>query len=198
MNVSPERLKQQLRGTMINKRMSVSESRAMAASQKLWPALQNLPGLESVRTISGFVAARGEIPMESLLKSLLDSGRHLALPRVDREQNLMRFHRVQGLGDLTPGAFGILEPKVEAPLLREEEIDLVLVPGVAFDRRGGRVGFGKGFYDLALPNFRNETLRVGVAYAFQLVDQVPQVEKDQKVHWLLTDEGLIDCRTDRA
>jgi 5-formyltetrahydrofolate cyclo-ligase len=192
-NQTPDRLKQQLRGTMINKRMSVSESRALAAAQKLYPALQELPGLDGMRTVSGFVAARGEIPMEPLLKALLASGRRLALPRVCRDENLMRFHAVHCLGDLTPGAFGILEPKPSSPVLPEKEIDLVLVPGVAFDRKGGRVGFGKGFYDLSLPHFRPETPRVGVCYTFQLVENAPQVEKDQKVDFLLTDEGLIDC-----
>jgi 5-formyltetrahydrofolate cyclo-ligase len=193
MSLPTERLKEQLRGTMINKRMSVSERSAMAAAHKLWPLLQGLPGFEAHKVVSGFVAARGEIPMEPVLKALLDSGRKLALPRVSREENLMRFHHVRGLGDLTPGAFGILEPKADAPVIPEEEIDLVLVPGVAFDRRGGRVGFGKGFYDLALPHFRSQTPRVGVCYSFQLVSATPQVEKDQRVHWILTDEGLINC-----
>jgi 5-formyltetrahydrofolate cyclo-ligase len=193
MNLPPERLKEQLRGTMINRRMSVSESRALAAGEKLWPALQTLPGFNQTLVISGFVAARGEIPMESTLKSILSSGRQLALPRVDRENPLMRFHLVSCLGDLTPGSFGILEPKSSTPIILEEAIDLVLVPGVAFDRRGGRVGFGKGYYDITLPNFRVQTPRVGVCYAFQLVDRAPQVEKDQKVHWVLTEEGLLDC-----
>jgi 5-formyltetrahydrofolate cyclo-ligase len=193
MSLPPERLKEQLRGTMINKRMGVSERCAMAAAQKLWPALQGLPGFESHKVVSAFVAARGEIPMEPVLTALLKSDRKLALPRVSREENLMRFHHVRGLGDLTPGAFGILEPRADAPVIPEEEIDLVLVPGVAFDRHGGRVGFGKGFYDLALPHFRPQTPRVGVCYAFQLVSDTPQVEKDQRVHWLLTDEGLLNC-----
>jgi 5-formyltetrahydrofolate cyclo-ligase len=178
---------------MINKRMSVSETRAMVAALKLWPALQEIPNFSSYRVVSGFVAARGEIPMESVLKGLLASGRKLVLPRVCREEHLMHFHHVRCLGELVPGAFGILEPKADHPLVPEEEIDLVLVPGVAFDRKGGRVGFGKGFYDLALPNMRPQTLRVGVCYSFQLVESAPQVEKDQRVHWLLTDEGLIDC-----
>jgi 5-formyltetrahydrofolate cyclo-ligase len=178
---------------MINKRMSVSETRAMAAAEKLWPSLQSLPDFENHQVVSAFVAARGEIPMEPVLKALLQTGHKLALPRVCREENLMRFHHVRCLGDLTPGAFGILEPKVDAPLIPEEEIDLVLVPGVAFDRKGGRVGFGKGFYDLVLPNFRPQTPRVGVCYSFQLVEETPQVEKDQRVHWILTDEGLINC-----
>jgi len=193
MSLPPERLKEQLRGTMINKRMGVTESRAMAAAQKLWPAIQELPGFDSLRVVSGFVAARGEIPMEPFLTALLASGRKLVLPRVSREEHLMRFHHVHCLGDLVPGAFGILEPNADAPVIQEPEIDLVLVPGVAFDRHGGRVGFGKGFYDLALPNFRPQTPRVGVCYSFQLVLETPQVEKDQRVHWLLTDEELLHC-----
>ena len=193
MSLPPERLKEQLRGTMINKRMSVSDTRAMLSAQKLWPALQEIPNFASFQVVSGFVAARGEIPMEPTLKALLASGRKLVLPRICREEHLMRFHHVQCLRDLTPGSFGILEPKSDAPLVPEEAIDLVLVPGVAFDRKGGRVGFGKGFYDLALPNMKPEALRVGVCYSFQLVEATPQVEKDQRVHWILTDEGLIDC-----
>ncbi len=179
---------------MINRRLSVSTRSAIACGEKLWPFLQKLPGLPKIKTIAAFVSARGEIPVESLLKSVLASGRTLVLPRVVHSENRMDFHQMDRLSDLVPGSFGILEPRADMPVVQETAIQLVLIPGVAFDPRGGRVGFGKGFYDLALPRLNPEAVRVGVAYSFQVVENLPQIEKDQKMQWILTEEGLWPCR----
>ncbi len=193
MTPTPEQRKVQLRGEMINRRLAVSPSKAEEAAKGLWPSLQKFPNLAAVKTVAGFIGARGEIPTEPLLRSLLESGRSLVLPRTQRDPQSMVFCEVPTLAALTPGAFGIPEPPATAPIVSEKEIDLVLVPGTAFDPMGGRVGFGKGFYDQSIPLFRPGVQRIGIGYAFQVVDEVPQVTKDQKVHWILTDEGLWMC-----
>jgi 5-formyltetrahydrofolate cyclo-ligase len=194
MNLPPEHLKVQIRGEMINRRLAVPPAAALEAGRKLWPNLASLPGFEGMRTVAAFVSARGEIPTDPLLNAILDSGRSLVLPRTLREEDALGFHRVERLGDLIPGTFGILEPPEALPATKAGHIDLVLVPGTAFDRTGGRIGFGKGFYDRFLPSLRPEVPRIGVGYGFQVLDQVPQKGQDQRVGWLLTDEGLSPCK----
>ena len=93
--------------------------------------------------------------------------------------------------ELRPGRYGVLEPPAQAAVIRPEEGDLVLVPGVAFDRAGNRLGRGQGFYDRAFPaSAPRPPLLIGVAYQIQLVDAVPHAETDRRVDAVVTELGL--------
>ena len=100
--------------------------------------------------------------------------------------------RLEGACDLSPGRFGILEPPQDAPCSSLLELDLVFIPGVAFDRYGGRLGRGGGFYDRALAGADGSAgpRRLGVGFAFQWVERVPVLDHDLAVHGVLTEEGL--------
>ncbi|HDH96432.1 MAG TPA: 5-formyltetrahydrofolate cyclo-ligase [Proteobacteria bacterium] len=94
--------------------------------------------------------------------------------------------------DLAPGAFGIPEPRgAELPEVDEDEIELVVTPGAAFDMLGYRLGYGGGFYDRLFAQIRPDCLKVGIAFSFQLVDSVPHEPTDVPVDIVVTDQHII-------
>jgi len=99
---------------------------------------------------------------------------------------------------LGPGRMGLREPAAGAAPASPQAIDVVLVPGVAFDRAGGRLGRGAAYYDTYLPRLRAEAARVGVAFADQVVEDVPAGAHDVRVDWVVTQDEVIDCRGGRG
>ncbi|HEX9270892.1 MAG TPA: 5-formyltetrahydrofolate cyclo-ligase, partial [Candidatus Binatia bacterium] len=98
--------------------------------------------------------------------------------------------------EFSPGRFGILEPIGEGRLAgRDREELVVFVPGVAFDLHGNRLGRGKGWYDRLIKKELGEATLVALAYDFQIVDEVPSEEWDQRVHYVITERSIVDCRS---
>lgn len=113
-------------------------------------------------------------------------------PRVTGEGE-MEFARVDDEDDLVEGKFGIPEPAADAPTSDIESIGALLLPGLAFDARGARVGYGGGYYDRALSRtFKYPPTMIGVCFDFQVVDEVPDEEHDVRVDWIITDSRMIE------
>lgn len=125
-----------------------------------------------------------------------ESDRHrkeVYYPRVDEVEHALSFHRVRSLEDLHPGYAGILEPSSCVSKLRNlNTLDVIIVPGVAFDLHGGRMGFGKTYYDDCLLDFRGK--RIALAYDFQIVSELPMSVRGQKVDWIVTENRIIRCQ----
>lgn len=114
-------------------------------------------------------------------------------PAVDESAGGLAFFRVTDLENLAPGYAGILEPTSEASRLRDlNALDLIIVPGLAFDLHGGRLGYGRNYYDRCLTGFRGK--RVALAYDFQIVSEMPMGLRGQKVDWIVTEKRIIRCQ----
>lgn len=135
-------------------------------------------------TMGFYSAARNEVETKLLFMNALEQGVTAYFPRV--EQGL-QFYEVGDPTDLQKGAWGLLEPKHGCkPLPDLAALDLVFVPGIVFDLKGHRLGYGKGFYDMFLEHFPNKT--IGLAYEFQLVDEIPAESWDQRLQYLMTEK----------
>lgn len=147
-----------------------------------------LPELRSTRTVMAFWSFGSEVHTSGLIEALHAAGKRVVLPRVDgREVAAV----VYVPGDpTTPTSFGAMEP-TSAEIVGPTEIDVVVAPGVAFDRNGGRIGYGGGFYDRFLRTVRADTPVIGLAFAVQLVDEIPRGEHDRLVDVVVTEEELI-------
>ena len=132
-----------------------------------------------------------EIDITPLLLRTLASGRRLALPRT-YGKGLMQFHYVGSLNELTPGAYGILEPNENAPLYEDTPATLCLVPGILFDRRGLRIGYGGGYYDRFLRDHAVNTL--GIIYRDFLLPAVPGGRYDRHVAAIATERGILPAK----
>jgi len=150
------------------------------------------------RTVGLFAAIRGEVDLLPLVELALSIGKRAVFPRADRSGGTLTFHAVASAGDLLSGAFGVPEPPADpARFTPLHEIDLLLVPGVAFDARGGRLGFGGGFYDRLLssvpPSAGSRPLAVGLAFECQVVPKVPTEPSDRRVDALVTEARSLWC-----
>lgn len=134
------------------------------------------------------VCAFAPLPGEPHIPDLWSVGKKIALPVVQGDQLSTRW--VSDPSELQPGAFGILEPPPDAPPAAPR-FDIILVPGLAFDLRGGRLGRGKGFYDRFLSTA--EGLRVGLCFDDQIVPRIPCEPHDLRMNVLLTPSGIFLC-----
>ena len=144
---------------------------------------QRLPG-----TISAFLAMQGEIDLTSLFDRL--PGWRWVLPRVEEDGSLT--FRDRGVTRETH-PFGMEQPADEGPAIPVAEIDVFLTPGLAFDRTGGRLGHGGGYYDRVLAERRSDTVAIGVTVEQRVIHRVPMMAYDMAVDWLATEKGVTRC-----
>ena len=144
-------------------------------------------------TVSGFMPIKSEINPLPLLLRFGEAGARLALPAIDGRGKPLRM-RLWAAGEkLVAGQWGIREPGPDAA---EVEPDVMLVPLAAFDRRGRRIGYGAGYYDMTIAALRakKRVIAIGVAFAAQEVPEVPIMAHDAKLDLVLTEREAIDCR----
>jgi len=190
---SPEQLKAVLRRTAMARRDALPPAERMAAALAI--AEQGLPvEVTPGIVVSGFSPLKSEISPLPLLRRLADAGASLALPVVaGRGQPLIM--RAWSFGaPLISGVWGIREPPADAPELFP---DILIVPLLAFDRRGHRIGYGAGYYDMTISDLRamKPVLAIGLAFAAQEIAAVPATPRDARLDLVLTERGAIDFRT---
>jgi 5-formyltetrahydrofolate cyclo-ligase len=151
-----------------------------------------LPEFSRAKTILFYVSIRGEVKTEVAISESLKMGKKVLVPFAKLKDKTLMISEIHNLDELSPGAFGIPEPKHphEFPL---DEIDLVVIPGIAFDRKGNRLGYGMGFYDRFLKNLKGDVPLVALAYEFQIVNAVPRDDNDIVVHKIVTEKEVISC-----
>jgi 5-formyltetrahydrofolate cyclo-ligase len=163
---------------------------AAAAGRMVAAQLATAPELESVGCVGLYAALPDEVPSRACFESLRRRGLVCVFPRLQGERGLA-FHRVDAWDELRPGRAGIAEPPESAPRHTPGPGDLVLVPGVAFDAQGHRLGRGSGCYDAAFPpGAASPPLLFGVAYEFQLVASVPHGSRDRRVDAIVTERAI--------
>jgi len=141
--------------------------------------------------VSGYLAIGDELDVEPALQGLRETGMQLALPVVIAAGQALIFRQWQPGTDLEPGSLRTLHPTPDNPELAP---DMLLVPMLAFDDQGYRIGWGGGFYDRTLAGLRSRksVLAIGVAYAGQRVDKVPRDHHDARLDWIATEAGMYE------
>jgi 5-formyltetrahydrofolate cyclo-ligase len=184
--------KSQLRRQALARRNELGPQQRAAAALAL--AARPFPVAIAPRTVvSGFSPLRTEINPMPLMRALADQGAQLALPAVMGRGLPLQFRRYASGDQLGSGVWGIREP---LPQAQELAPDIVLVPLLAFDRQGRRLGYGAGYYDRSLAQLRGHKpiVAIGLAYAVQEVAQVPVTDRDARLDLVLTEQEVIDCR----
>jgi 5-formyltetrahydrofolate cyclo-ligase len=190
---SPEQLKTALRRAAVARRDALPPAVRMTAALAI--AERGLPVEMTPGTVvSGFSPLKSEISPLPLLRRLADAGANLALPVViGRGQPLVM--RAWSFGaPLVSGVWGIREPAADAPELNP---DILIVPLLAFDRRGHRIGYGAGYYDMTIARLRamKPVTAIGVAFGSQEIAAVPATPRDARLDLVLTERETIDFRT---
>jgi 5-formyltetrahydrofolate cyclo-ligase len=195
--------KRALRLEMGERREALTEEDRQRRSAAAVARLLALPELSRLqgRTVAGYIAVKGEIDPAAALATVQGGGAAVALPRVSLALPTLRFHLVgPGVGMVTSSRFGLIEPEESAPKIAPRELAVMIVPGMAFDRQGRRLGFGGGYYDGVLAGARagGRTAIIGLAYDFQIVDTVPSGEGDLPVDFVVTDERVVRPREEQG
>jgi len=164
-----------------------------AASRAIMEKCVSLPEYAAARTVMCYVAVQSEVRTRDFLLQAMGEGKRVVVPYCAGD--VLELFHLEGMDELAPGVFKLLEPKAELRGLPgkrvfAEELDLVMVPGVAFDRRGGRLGHGKGYYDRLLARVRPEALLVGVAFECQMFPEIPMLPYDIYMDLVITEKAV--------
>jgi 5-formyltetrahydrofolate cyclo-ligase len=183
--------KRALRGRIREQLKTISEEQRTAGSQQARALLASQPRWAAAHSVLFFAPLPGELDVWPMLEDALVAGKVVALPRFVAETGAYVACAVQDLAkDLIPGRFGIREPADGCAQIALNRLDLALVPGVAFDLQGRRLGRGRGFYDRMLETMRGTTC--GVAFDEQIVRDVPVEPRDVSVNCILTPTRWIE------
>lgn len=185
-----------LRKIVLDKRKSLTLEEVNQASGIIVERLSNLSFVKESSVIMTYMPYGNEVDITPLNQWILNQGKTLLLPRVISKNATMSSNivaeinafKVDSLSDgFVRGSFGILEPSIDKEPYDISKIETILVPGVAFDKQGNRIGHGKGFYDRFLAKCEINTVFIGVGYTFQVFDSIPFNEHDIRVHYVITD-----------
>ena len=185
--------KKALRREMLARRRALSAEERTCASNRICARVRELPVVQNARTIMLYASTPEEIDLYPLMAELLAKGRRIVLPEITGK-GLMEVRELPAMDALVSGAFGIASPDpARGSQIPPEEIDVIIVPGVAFDTGGGRLGCGGGYYDRFLPR-AGRAVRLVPAFDFQIVPDVPMGMQDARVDAILTQWRMISCR----
>jgi 5-formyltetrahydrofolate cyclo-ligase len=165
-----------------------SEVRAARAA-RMCERLMELEAFRDARTIATYMPLRFEIAPTIATERAFALGKVVVLPRVDNSTKTVTLHRYEAEDPLEESSFMVREPLASAAIVPLQDVDVVLVPGLAFDAHGQRLGFGQGFYDRLLLHMR--ALRIGLCFDFQLLAEVPSFPHDLPVDCVVTDLRVL-------
>ncbi len=145
------------------------------------------------RTVDVFIPFGDEVDILPAIHKAFAAGKRIITQRVPAHGPHLEHYFIDDLDGLIPGPFGIPEPDPETcPPAAVSDADLIIVPGLLFDRHGNRLGYGKGFYDRFLA--QTQALKIAVAFSVQLIDAVPVTAHDIPVDMIITEQGVLICR----
>jgi 5-formyltetrahydrofolate cyclo-ligase len=182
-------LKRSLRRSMLAHRKSLSPEELRSASLIVQKTFLDTDNFRRARSILVYSPINHEVDTELIVRCALDSGKKIAFPTVVGEE--LFFCEVKDLSSLKKGKFGIMEPCATGNVVIPENADVLVVPGVAFDLNGHRIGYGKGYYDKTLHRLEGHGKLVGLCYDFQLVDEILAEAHDIKMDLIITEKRVV-------
>jgi 5-formyltetrahydrofolate cyclo-ligase len=168
---------------MLERRNRLNSQEIAKRSKSIQEFVINSNEFQSAKVVGVYFAFSSEVATELIITHAKMLGKKIALPRV--EEDKIAFYELSSTKSLIRGRFGIMEPP---PYGYMDEIDLLVVPGIAFDKKGNRLGYGKGFYDRLLSGKR--TFSIGLAYSFQLLENLPHDRYDKRLDAIASEDGI--------
>jgi 5-formyltetrahydrofolate cyclo-ligase len=200
--------KKLIRSEVLALRDSIDVEIRKAKDEKIKERLFELLEFKAAYKILLYASFRSEVNTSDLIKYCIAGGKVTALPRVDKENDELKLYEIKEIMEIATGYFGIPEPFVnEDRRIEAEDMDLIVVPGVAFDEQCNRLGYGKGFYDKLLEKVKYERQKspsafshqplaciIALAYEEQIVEAIPSELHDIRMDKIITDKRIIECK----
>ena len=189
-------MKQPLKQEIFKKRKSLSKREVEEKSTAIKEKLFSLNKFKDAKNILFYVSFNNEadtiVLIKELLKNKKENKKNIIVPYVEKNSLILQLSVLNNFNDLEPKTFGILEPKEDKiKKFDAKKVDLVLVPGIAFDKNGHRIGYGYGYYDRFLEKLNKNTTKIGLCYDFQLIDKIPKEKHDIPMDIVVTEKRII-------
>jgi len=185
-------MKEKIRKEIKEKRRKHSKEEQRKKSKEIKERLFGLSEFKDAETILFYISYDGEVYTHDMIKEALNDKR-VVVPISNKEKQTLSLSVLDSWDDLEISSYGILEPKKDK--IRKvsiEDINLIVVPGTAFDKYGNRIGHGKGYYDKLLQH-SNKALHIGLAFECQIVEKIPTDIHDEPVDMIITEDRIIKC-----
>lgn len=181
--------KQQIRKEILGIRRNLSPEYMEKSSLMITEKIINHPEYQEAKWIFCYMDAKGEVQTKYLIEHAWKNGKRVVVPKVEGKE--MSFYEITGFSQLETGNFGIMEPvstciKVDS----KDKKSIMIIPGVAFDQAGNRIGYGGGYYDKYISS-HSKMYKMAIAFSVQIVPQIPSEEYDIKMDCIITERGVI-------
>lgn len=183
-----DKFKEQVRRKLFLERKKLDKTFILEKSKEIQIKIFSLPEYIEADTIMFYISYDNEVYTHSMIKDCLKQGKIIVVPKVDNKDIIPSI--LTSWSELGIGSYNILEPKQIKPI-EKEDIDIIIVPGIGFDIHGYRIGHGKGYYDRFLKTLN--ILKIGLAFEFQILQDIPHDEYDIKMDKIITEERIIEC-----
>ena len=181
-----------LRAQILAARNTLPSEERQQKSRIITEHLLALPEFARARSVFAYVSFRSEVETLPLIAHCLNKGVTVSVPlTLVQEHRLLPYVITEPSRDLAPGYCSIPEPRTTLPLVDPASIEVVVVPGSVFDARGGRLGYGGGYYDRFLQGAAPQALRIGLAFDLQVIEAVPLESHDQSLDYLINETRTI-------
>ena len=186
-------MKKEFRKKVINLRKEKDKDFIKHNSDIITDKLLNLDCIKNAKNIMLYLDFNNEVSTDSLIKKLLNLGKIVSSPITLKEERKLIPSQITDLKNgIQYGAYNIREPKPEcSPAINIKDLDVIIVPAVAYDKNCYRLGYGGGFYDRFLENLRQDAVTIGIAFDLQIFDEVPKEAHDAQLDYIVTESRIL-------
>lgn len=188
--------KKEIRESVSARRHALGEKQVFLASQAIIDSLQASELYKKANSVMFYCSIKEEVYTHGAIASALSAGKTVVLPRSNVRTTTLELYKMHSISELVKGAYGVLEPVPDkSRQVQVSDIDLIIVPGVAFDKMGNRIGLGLGYYDRLLAGIAGTGRICALAYSFQIVPEmeIPHDSHDVPVDYIVSEGHVIDC-----
>jgi len=186
-------MKDKLRRELIKLKNNLSKSELLEKSNIIKKRLFEMNEFKQASTILFYISYDNEVHTHNMIKESMSNRKKIIVPITDKDNKKLLLSELKNWNDLSHGAYNILEPRKECIIeVSLDSIDLILVPGIGFDKHGHRIGHGGGYYDKLLENATAQS--IGLAFHLQVLDKIYVEKHDVSIHKIITEKEIIYCK----
>lgn len=190
-------LKQELRKKLLSQRDALNKEFISTQSDNMAKQLYAWPYYQKAKMIMLFLSMKQEPQMMKIIEHAWLQGKTVCVPSMRQQFGVMDAAIIHNMNDLVCGRFNLLEPNPSnLEVIDPKTIDVIIVPGVAYDQSGNRLGMGAGYYDRFIPQ-APQAILIGAIWSSQIVENIPCASYDKPVHYLLYENGIINCTSNK-
>lgn len=183
--------KKEIRKYIIEKREAIEYGVRKEWDINVFNNLVNSEFYKRAKVIFAFVSFKSEVDTHQIINRAISDKKIICVPKIKSKEKGIEIFKINSMTELSIGYHGILEPFDNCPPVDAKELNLILMPGAAFDRQGGRVGYGMGYYDRFLTNLKGYVDKIALAYGLQVLEKVPMDETDVRINGIITNNEII-------